>query len=354
MPEIDTFFERMLSEKASDLHLEQGQPPKMRVHGHLHPVEGEAVLTEDRLTMLLSEIPSPERWAAYEKCGDLDFACELPEKARFRANYYRHQAGIGAVFRMIPSKVLTLAQLEMPDSLKKFADLRSGLVLVTGPTGSGKSTTLAAIIDHINETLSRKIITIEEPVEFMHTNRKSTIFHREVGLDTASFAAGLRGAIKSDAEIILVGEMRDLETIRLALTAAQMGILVFGTLHTNSAPKTVDRIIDAFPANEKNQVRTVLANVLKGVISQQLLKGIEGSRRYAAWEIMFQTMALSAIIAEGETVKMISEIQMHAADGMVLMDDRLAELVMGGMVRKEDAFMKARDKQAFQQRVAGY
>jgi len=230
--------------------------------------------------------------------------------------------------------------------------MHSGLVLVTGPTGSGKSTTLAAIIDYINETFSRKIITIEEPVEFVHKNRKSVLIHREVGADTTSFATGLRGAIKSNPDIILVGEMRDVETIRLALTAAQMGILVFGTLHTNSAPKTVDRIIDVFPMNEKNQVRTILSNVLKGVISQQLLKSVDGKRRHAAYEIMLQTVAISAIISEGETVKMVSEIQVNRTMGMVLMDDRLADLVMTGKVTKEDAFLKDRDKQAFQMRVA--
>jgi len=353
MAEMHDFFERLLSARGSDLHLEQGQPPKMRSLGHLHAIDGLPILTEEYLGRIMEEVAPPALWKSFVDTGDADFACELPGKARFRANYYRHHYGFGAVFRMIPSKVVTLEELGMPPVLKKFATFRSGLCLVTGPTGSGKSTTLAAILDYINTTVPRKIMTIEEPVEFIHQSKKGFMVHREVGSDTASFASGLRAAMKSDAEIVLVGELRDLETIRLALTAAQMGILVFGTLHTNSAPKTIDRIVDVFPVNEKNQARMILSNVLKGVMAQQLIPSADGKRRVASYELMFQTMGMSAIIAEGDTIRMVSEIQMNGRDGMILMDDCLVNLVLSGQIRREDALVKARDKNAFQARMAG-
>jgi len=241
----------------------------------------------------------------------------------------------------------------MPDTLKAFAQYRAGLVLITGPTGSGKSTTLAAIIDHINTTTSKKIITIEEPVEFMHPNKECIISHREVGPDTDSFTTGLRGALKSDPNVILVGEMRDMETINLALTAAQMGILVFGTLHTNSAAKTIDRMIDVFPAKQKSQVRSSLSNTLKAVVAQQLLKSADGTRRYVAYEILLKTAALGAIIRNGQTMKLVSEIQMNADKGMILMDECLTRLVKDGKVSKDDAFMKAIDKENFINSIGG-
>ena len=228
-----------------------------------------------------------------------------------------------------------------------ISELHSGLVLVTGPTGSGKSTTLAGLIDHINKTQLRKIVTIEEPVEFMHTNQKSIIIHREVGLDTETFASGLKSAIKSDAEIILVGEMRDRETTMLALTAAQMGILVFGTLHTNSAAKTIDRIVDIFPMDQKNQVRMVLANTMQGVVSQQLIKSADGKRQWAANEILLRSIALSSIIMEGDVAKLTSEIQTNRGMGMILMDDSLGELVKKERVAPAEALMKALNKAAF-------
>ena len=345
MPKIDALFTKLISKKGSDLHLEQGQKPKMRIHGALKEIEGEELLTESRLTGLLTEIT--DHWKHFEKTGDLDFAYSLGEDARFRANYYRHFHGFGAVFRLIPSEIVSLENLNMPEVLRTFGDLLSGLVLITGPTGSGKSTTLAAVINYINRTRSKKIITIEEPVEFVHKNIKSVITHREVGLDTESFSSGLKSASKSNPDIILVGEMRDCETIMLALTAAQMGILVFGTLHTNSAPKTIDRIVDIFPMGQKNQVRTILANTLQGIVSQQLLKSTDGSRRWVAYEILLRTEALGATIMEGEAAKLASEIQMGRAKGMILMDDCLVELVKSGRVKKEDAFMKAIDKSQF-------
>ncbi|MEI8011990.1 MAG: PilT/PilU family type 4a pilus ATPase [Candidatus Omnitrophota bacterium] len=347
MPKIDVLFNDMIDQKGSDLHLAQGQRPKIRQHGSLVEVKGWEVLTEALMRELLAEIAAPDRWKKFEQTGDLDFAYALEGKGRFRANYYRQYFGFGAVFRMIPSKIISLDDLNMPPVIKTLAELHSGLVLVTGPTGSGKSTTLAGLIDHINKTQLRKIVTIEEPVEFMHTNQKSIIIHREVGLDTETFASGLKSAIKSDAEIILVGEMRDRETTMLALTAAQMGILVFGTLHTNSAAKTIDRIVDIFPMDQKNQVRMVLANTMQGVVSQQLIKSADGKRQWAANEILLRSIALSSIIMEGDVAKLTSEIQTNRGMGMILMDDSLGELVKKERVAPAEALMKALNKAAF-------
>ncbi len=346
MAKIDTLFDTLMTRGGSDLHLEQGQKPKMRLNGKLVELEGE-ILTGETINGLLSEIAPPEEWKHFEGHGDLDFAHVFGTKARFRANYFRHFYGLGAVFRIIPSVIKTIDELGLPPKVKDFTKFRSGLVLVTGPTGSGKSTTLASIIDFINTNYSRKIVTIEEPVEFVHPNKKSIITHREVGEDTFSFSSGLKGAIKSDANIILVGEMRDRETIELALTAAEMGILVFGTLHTNSAAKTIDRIIDTFPANRKNQIRTTLANALKAIVAQQLLPSADHTRRWAAYEILVRTQALGAIIAAGESMRLNSEIQMNKQHGMILMDDYLMDLVKAKKVTREEAYLKAIDKSKF-------
>ena len=347
MAKIDNFFQDLIKNKGSDLHLEQGQKPKIRLHGELQELGDYPVLAQNFLTDVLKEIVDAQEWAEFENNGDLDFAYALGQQARLRANYFRHFYGLGAVFRLIPSEICTLDQLAMPETLRNFANLRSGLVLITGPTGSGKSTTLAAVIDHINKTKIKKIVTIEEPVEFIHPKKESMITHREVGLDTASFANGLRSAIKSDVNIILVGEMRDRETIELALTAAEMGILVFGTLHTNSAAKTIDRVIDVFPANKKNQIRTVLANNLKAVVAQQLLKRTDGKGRVVAYEILTEAPSIAPIILSGKTVKLTSEIQMNKKSGMILMDDCLTQLVNSGVVTREAAYMKALDKNRF-------
>jgi len=346
MPAIDKLFNILIDKSGSDLHLEEGQRAKIRIHGKLVEIAPE-VLTREHMTALLSQITQEEDWKSFETDGDLDFAYSLGHDARFRANYFRHFFGLGAVFRLIPSKIRSIEDLDLPARIKDFAQWRSGLVLVTGPTGSGKSTTLAAIIDYINTTFEKKIITIEEPIEFIHGDKKSLISHREVGKNTHSFASGLRTAIKSDTNIILVGEMRDRETIDLALTASEMGILVFGTLHTNSAAKTIDRIIDSFPLNRKNQIRTILANNLKAIIAQQLLPSVDQTRRYAAYEILIRTPALGNIIATGESVRINSEIQMNRAQGMCLMDDSLMQLVQAGKVSKKDAHLKAIDKSKF-------
>ena len=347
MPKIDVLFRKVITGKGSDLHLQQGRCPRIRINGLLCEVEGESALTGEDIKELLLEIATKESWSVFEKTGDVDFAYSLGNEGRFRVNFYRNFFGLGAVFRLIPSRIVSLKDLDMPASLKTLTELQSGLVLVTGPTGSGKSTTLAALIDHINRTKLKKIVTIEEPVEFMHANQRSIITHREVGLDTESFSSGLRGAIKSDAEIILVGEMRDRETTMLALTAAQMGILVFGTLHTNSAAKTVDRVVDMFSANQKQQVRTILANTLQGIVSQQLLRSADGTRRWSACEILLKSVALTSILMEGDVAKLVSEIQTGRGKGMVLLDDSLLDLVRTGKVTKEEAYMKALNKSIF-------
>jgi twitching motility protein PilT len=350
MAGIDGYFREVIVQKGSDLHLEQGQKPKIRVNGSLREVASSQILNEEDITELLSEIVSMPAWHRFTNKGDLDFAYELNAEglqARFRCNFYRHIHGVGAVFRLIPSNIVPLGELDMPEALAGFGDLRSGLVLVTGPTGSGKSTTMAAIIDHINHNRCRKIITIEQPVEFVHKNQRSIVTHREVGEDTESFASGLRGALKSDVDVVLVGEMRDAETIMLALTAAERGILVFGTLHTNSAAKTIDRIFDVFPMAQKNQVRTILANTLQAVVAQQLLKSADGTRRWVAYEIMVRTKALGPIIMDGDASKLTTEIQTSREKGAILMDDCLTMLVRDGRVKAEDAFMKALDKNAF-------
>jgi twitching motility protein PilT len=347
MAAIDTLFNALIERNGSDLHLAEGQPPKCRINGELEVIEDRPVLTQEQLTPLLKEIADENKWEKYIKNGDCDFAYSMGTKARFRANYLKQAYGMGAVFRVIPSKVLTLEQIDAPAIFQSFATLKSGLVLVTGPTGSGKSTTLAAIIDYINSNHEKKIITIEEPVEFMHQSKQSVIVHREVGLDTMSFMSGLQGALKSDVNIVLVGEMRDRETIELALTAAESGVLVFGTLHTNSAGKTIDRVVDSFPAQKKNQVRTQLSNALKAVVAQQLLRSADGTRRWAAFEILLYTSALPAVIRAGETNKITSMLQTGRQLGMVAMDDCLMGLVQEGKITMEAAFMKAIDKARF-------
>jgi twitching motility protein PilT len=347
MAQIDTLFEILIQLNGSDLHLAEGQAPKCRVHGELEIINDQPILSHDSIEFLMREIASEVHWNKYLQNGDCDFAYTMGTRARFRANYLKQYFGYGAVFRIIPSNILTLEQIDAPPVFQSFSKLQSGLVLVTGPTGSGKSTTLAAIIDNINAQYAKKIITIEEPVEFVHQSKQSRIVHREVGLDTESFMSGLQGALKSDVNIVLVGEMRDRETIELALTAAEMGILVFGTLHTNSAAKTIDRIIDVFPAQKKNQIRSQLANSLKAVVAQQLLRSADGTRRWAAYEILLYTSALPAIIRNGETNKLTSLLQTGRQLGMISMDDCLIGLLKAGKVSAEAAHMKAIDKDRF-------
>jgi twitching motility protein PilT len=347
MPYIDQFFQVLVDSGASDLHLSQGQPPKVRRHGEIVSIR-EDPLTYEEMSYMLSEICTPERWQRYEEHGDLDFAYEMNEENRFRCNYLKQTQGYGAVFRIIPTKIKTLEDLKVPEVIKTFGHMRGGIVLVTGPTGSGKSTTLAALIDYINTNFSRHIVTIEEPIEFVHRNKKSIITQREVPEHANSFPTGLKAALREDADIVLVGEMRDLETIALALTAAETGLLVFGTLHTNNARKTVDRMIDVFPSDQQSQVRTMLAASLRGVIAQILMKRQDGSGRVAVNEILMVNGAVSAIIREGATQKLQDAIVGGKSQGMQFMDDAIWEQLLAGVVSPNEAYMKAIDKSRFQ------
>ncbi|MEI9896382.1 MAG: PilT/PilU family type 4a pilus ATPase [Chthoniobacter sp.] len=348
MPYIDQFFEVLVNAGASDLHLAEGQPPKIRRHGEVMPIRVE-VLTNEEMSYMMSEIAGPERWARYLESGDLDFAYEMDEHSRFRCNFLKQTGGFGCVFRLIPTKILTLDDLGIPPVVKEFGHLRGGLVLVTGPTGSGKSTTLAALIDYINANFTRHIITVEEPIEFVHKNKKSIITQREVPENTTSFPQGLKAALREDADIVLVGEMRDLETIQLALTAAETGLLVFGTLHTNNARKTVDRMIDVFPSDQQAQVRTMLASSLRGVVAQLLMKKTPeaGGGRLAVNEILVVNGAAAAIIREGATQKLQDVIVAGGSSGMQFMDDAHLEGHAEGIVSPHEAYMKAIDKNRF-------
>lgn len=346
MAYIDQFFEVLVNAGASDLHLGQGQPPKIRRHGEVVPIRNE-ILEHDEMAYMLSEIAGPDRWARYEEGGDLDFAYEMDEHSRFRCNFLKQTHGYGAVFRLIPTKIMSLDQLGIPQIVKEFGHIRGGLVLVTGPTGSGKSTTLAALIDYINANFHRHIITIEEPIEFVHVNKRSIITQREVPEHASTFPAGLKAALREDADIVLVGEMRDLETIQLALTASETGLLVFGTLHTNNARKTVDRMIDVFPSDQQAQVRTMLANSLRGVVAQLLLKRQDGGGRLAVNEILVVNSAASAIIREGATQKLQDVIVGGKGQGMQFMDDAIWTVMQQGIVSPHEAYMKAIDKNRF-------
>src|SRR6478609_3552213 len=347
MAKIDTLFRYLIDNKGSDLHLSEGQVPKIRVHGAVVNVADQEVLQGENFRSLLSEICDPQAFARYMESGDLDFAYEMDEHSRFRCNYLKQENGLAAVFRIIPTEIATLESLGVPNVVKEFGHMRSGLVLVTGPTGSGKSTTLAALLDYININFSRHIITVEEPIEFVHRNKKSIITQREVPIQTPSFADGLRAALREDSDIVLVGEMRDLETISLALTAAETGLLVFGTLHTNNARKTVDRIIDVFPADQQSQVRTMLAASLKGVVAQLLMKKADGKGRVAVNEIMVSTPAVGAIIREGATQKLYDVIIGGKAQGMQFMDEAIWAKLRDGYITPMEAYMKAIDKNRF-------
>jgi len=315
-------------------------------------IPGEAALDDGQLRGMLAELISPARWDAFLQTRDIDFACQFDGIGRFRANYFYQENGVGAVFRMIPETVIAFAKLGLPPVVETLADLEAGLVLVTGPTGSGKSTTLASIIDLINERHAKHIVTIEDPVEFVHRNKRSVISQREVGTDSMTFAAALRSAVRQDADVILVGEMRDLETISLAITAASMGVLVFGTLHTSGAAKTVDRIIDAFPSDEQPQARTTLAESLTAVVSQILLPRAAGGGRVAAHEILLRTAALPGIIREGNIAMLNSQIASNRKLGMQTLDDALLDLVKQKVLDGAVAHSKAQDKQRFAQYVA--
>ena len=346
MADLDQFLQTVVRQGASDLHIAEGQPPKIRTHGDIVPIRSEP-MSHDEATRLLSEVCGPRNWEMFEQQGDLDFAYQMDGHSRFRTNYFKQSEGCAAAFRLIPTKISTLEELGIPVVVKDFAYLRGGLVLVTGPTGSGKTTTQAALIDFINDNFAKHVITIEEPIEFVHDNKRSIITQREVPADSISFAAGLKAALREDTDIVLVGEMRDLETISLALTAAETGLLVFGTLHTNNARKTVDRMVDAFPADRQPQARAMLANSLRGVVAQLLLKRSDRPGRIAVNEILITNAAVAAIIREGATHKLQDVIISGRAQGMQFMDDAIWSLLEKGIVSAHEAFMKAIDKGRF-------
>jgi twitching motility protein PilT len=353
MPQLDDLLLRMMSNAASDLHVVVGQKPKYRIHGDIVPVEAYPVWNEAEVKAILEELVSPEQWDRYQQGLDFDFAYSIGDSARYRCNYFFQRTGYGSVFRIIPTKIATIEELGLPPVLKRMAEFRGGLVLVTGPTGSGKSTTLAAIIDLINHKQRRHIVTIEDPIEFVHHNLRSIITHREVGEHTESFASALRGVFRQDSDVVLVGEMRDLETIGLALTAAATGALVYGTLHTNSAAKTVDRIIDVFPSDQQEQVRIMLSESLKAIVAQQLLRRKDGKGRVAVNEVLLGGPAVSNLIREGKIETIVNVIQSGRAQGMQAMDDALEKLVKQNIIDGEDAYMKAIDKRRFEQYLVG-
>jgi twitching motility protein PilT len=348
MARIDAFFKLIIEEGASDLHMVAGSQPILRVRGEMERVKYD-ILDNDTLKAMLYEIAPEEKIKVFEETGDIDFGYEIPGIARFRANFFLQKYGIGSVFRLIPSEIMTIEQLGLPAICKKFAMLHKGMVLVTGPTGSGKSTTLAAIIDYANKNRKDHIITVEDPIEFVHKSQGCIVNHRELGTHTRSFAAALRGALREDPDIILVGEMRDLETIQLALEAAATGHLVFGTLHTTNAPKTVDRIIDVFPSHQQAQIRTTLSESLKGVIAQNLFKRADKKGRCAALEILVCTYAVGALIREAKTHQIPSAMQTGKKYGMQTLDDAIMELLLKKWISPEDAYDKAIDKQKFVQ-----
>lgn len=348
MAKIDAFFKLMAEQGASDLHMVSGQQPVLRIHGEMERVKYKTLESEE-LKAMLYEICPEEKVKHFEETGDLDFGYEIPGLARYRANFFMQKYGIAAVFRQIPSEILTADQLGLPPIFKKMATLNKGLVLVTGPTGSGKSTTLAAIVDQSNKVRKDHILTVEDPIEFVHRSQGCIVNHREVGTHTKSFAAALRGALREDPDIILVGEMRDLETIALALEAASTGHLVFGTLHTQSAAKTVDRVIDVFPANQQGQIRTTLSESLKAVVAQNLFKRVDKKGRCAALEILIVTPAVSNLIRESKTFQIPSAIQTGKKFGMQSLDDAILDLLQKGWIGADDAYAKCIEKQRFVQ-----
>ena len=348
MAKIDAFFKLMHDQGASDLHLISGSQPILRVHGDMERVKYK-VLENDELKVMLYEIAPENKIKVFEETGDVDFAYEIPNLARYRANYFQQKWGVGAVFREIPSTILTAEQLGLPKVITKLSMLHKGMVLVTGPTGSGKSTTLAAMMDYVNRNKKSHIITVEDPVEFVHKSQSCIVNHREVGVHTKGFKSALRGALREDPDIILVGEMRDLETIELALEAASTGHLVFGTLHTQSAAKTVDRIIDVFPAHQQSQIRTTLSESLKGVVAQNLFKRIDKKGRMAVLEVLIVTPAVANLIREGKTFQIPSAIQTGKKYGMQSLDDAILIALEAKKISPEDAYDKAIVKERFVQ-----
>ncbi len=334
MAKIDALLKMMIQHNASDLHVSAGEPPVLRIDGQLQRVKYHD-LSPNEVEVLLLELLDENQISIFKKRKDVDFAYEIEGKGRFRANVYIEKKGYVGAFRLVPTEIKTLRELMLPESVQSLARLKSGLVLVTGSTGSGKSTTLAAIIDLINKEQNYHLITLEDPIEFIHPRRKCLIHQREVGFHVESFSDGLRAALREDPDVILVGELRDLETIHLALTGAETGLLVLGTLHTSSAAKTVDRIIDVFPSDQQPQVRTMLSESLRGVIAQQLMKKRDGKGRVAAVEVMISNMALQNLIREGKTYQIESVIQTGKNAGMQSMEEAVNNLAEAGLIDAE-------------------
>jgi twitching motility protein PilT len=348
MSMIDDFLHSMHLRKGSDLHLIAGDPPRMRVNGDLITLANQE-LDPDELKNALFEIMSSQSLDQFNRQDSADFAHSIPDLARFRVNVFRHLNGVGAVFRGIPSKALTLEDLAMPKALHQLSRANQGLILVTGKTGSGKSTTLAAVIDAINDRVRGHILTIEDPIEFVHQRKSCLISQREVGIHSASFADALHSALREDPDAVLVGELRDLETMSIAMTAAEMGVLVMGTLHTNGAAATIDRVVNIFPADKQDHVRNMLSTSLRGVVSQQLLKRKDGSGRVAALEILINTSAVANLIRQGKLEQLENVIQSSAAEGMCTMDGSLKKLLDADVVSGHEAYLQAFDKSKFEQ-----
>src|ERR1700689_5077465 len=351
MAKIDGFFNLMFEQRASDLHMASGNPPMMRIHGELQRVDYPP-LESDALKAMLYEIAPDYKIKQFEETGDVDFGYEIPNISRFRVNFFNQKNGVASVFRQIPSRVLSFEDFEkfdapLPAVLKKFAMLHRGLVVVTGPTGSGKSTTLAAIIDYANKNRKDHIITVEDPIEFVHESKGCLVNHREVGLHTKSFASALRGALREDPDIIMVGELRDLETIELALTAASTGHLVFGTLHTASAAKTVDRIIDVFPGDQQTKIRQTLSESLKGIVAQTLFKRSDKKGRVAAYEVLVFNTAVANMVREGKTHQIPGMIQVGKKYGNTPLDDSIMDHPKAKRISPEEAYDKCIDKKKF-------
>jgi twitching motility protein PilT len=349
--QIQALLQAIVNAGASDLHVSTGMPPIARLRGEMVPLQSPPLAPEQTREALYELLTDAQRVQFAER-QDLDFALEIQGLARFRANYFEQRRGVAAVFRVISAKIPTLEELGTPRILKELALRERGLVLVTGPTGSGKSSTLAAMIDHVNETCQKHIITIEDPIEFVHQPKKCLINQREVGAHTGSFAAALRGALREDPDVMLVGELRDLETTALAITAAETGHLVFGTLHTNSAPKTIDRLIDVFPSGQQAQVRTMLSESLEGVVAQTLIPTADKKGRVAAFEILVGVHALRNLIREDKTSQIQSVIQVGSAQGMMTLDQSLKELVISGRITRDAAMARSTNPKLFEQGVA--
>ena len=347
MNKIDQFLKDALAKSSSDLHFISGDPPRVRIHGSLKTLTDE-ILTIDFVKEAVYEIMGAQLRLEFEKSNAVDFAYEIPEVSRFRVNVMRHLNGVGAVLRAIPSTALTLEELDMPEAIHNFCKHTQGLILVTGKTGSGKSTTLAAMIDAINKRMKGHILTIEDPIEFVHQRKSCLISQREVGLHSNSFADALRSAMREDPDVILVGELRDLETISIAVTAAEMGILVMGTLHTNGAAQTVDRMVNTFPADKQNQIRTMLSTSLRGVISQQLLPLKDKPGRVAALEVLVNTPGVANLIRQGKLDQLETAMQSGGAIGMQTMDSTLMDLVERDVISGQEAYQQANNKARFQ------